>query len=162
MPTVIPQRVIADIQSSLLVLAQKGITPDVSLEIETLPDINMPLERKLTLEQNTEISYRQALEMASTDISEARSAGNLFVQNRIDRRLLKQRIQHTLRRKHQVSLGDVIEENGGLSQGLSELFGYIGAVRDFRHTISANRTQEVVFDKAQYKAIVIPEIIVVR
>ena len=107
--------------------------------------------------------YRsQALEMASTDISEARSAGNLFVQNRIDRRLLKQRIQHTLRRKHQVSLGDVIEENGGLSQGLSELFGYIGAVRDFRHTISANRTQEVVFDKAQHKAIVIPEIIVVR
>ena len=162
MPTVITQRVIVDIQSSLLVLAQKGITPDVSLEIETLPDINMPLERKLTLEQNTEISYRQALEMASTDISEARSAGNLFVQNRIDRRLLKQRIQHTLRRKHQVSLGDVIEENGGLSQGLSELFGYIGAVRDFRHTISANRTQEVVFDKAQYKAIVIPEIIVVR
>ena len=140
MPTVITQRVIADIQSSLLVLAQKGITPDVSLEIETLPDINMPLERKLTLEQNTEISYRQALEMASTDISEARSAGNLFVQNRIDRRLLKQRIQHTLRRKHQVSLGDVIEENGGLSQGLSELFGYIGAVRDFRHTISANRS----------------------
>lgn len=161
-PAVLAQRVIADIQSSLLVLAQKNITPDVSLEVETLPDINMPTERKLTLEQNTEVNYRQALELASSDISEARSAGNLFVQNRIDRRILVQHIRQALRHKRQVSLGEIIEAGGGLSQGLPELFGYIGAVRDFRHTISPERTQTVVFDEARQKAIVIPEIIVIR
>ena len=119
----------------------------------------MPMERKLTLEQSIEVTYSQALEMANSDISEARSAGNLFVQNRVDRRILKQRVQQALRKKKQVSLGAVIEENGGLSQGLSELFGYIGVVRDFHHTVSAERTQTVVFDEAQHKAIVIPEIL---
>lgn len=162
MPTVITRQVIADIQSSLLVLAQKGITPDISLEVETLPDINMPLERRLTPERNVEITYRQALEMASSDIREASSAASLFVQNRVDRQVLKQRIGLALRRRRQVSLGEVVEENGGLREGLSELFGYIGAVRDFRHTISAERTQTVVFDEERHKAIVIPEIIVVR
>lgn len=161
-PTIATQRVITDIQSSLLALAQKGITPDVSLEVETLPDINMPLERKLTLERNVEVIYRQALEMASSDISEAHSAENLFVQNRIDRRTLKQHIQHALRHKRQTTLGDVIQENGGLQQGLSELFGYISIIRDFRHIIHAERTQTVTFDETQHKAIVIPEIIVVR
>ena len=159
MPAVLAQQVIGDIQASLLQLAQKGITPDITLEVETLPEIAMPMERKLTLEQSIEVTYSQALEMASSDISEARSAGNLFVQNRVDRRILKQRVQQALRKKKQVSLGAVIEENGGLSQGLSELFGYIGVVRDFHHTVSAERTQTVVFDEAQHKAIVIPEIL---
>ena len=159
MPAVLAQQVIGDIQASLLQLAQKGITPDITLEVETLPEIAMPMERKLTLEQSIEVTYSQALEMANSDISEARSAGNLFVQNRVDRRILKQRVQQALRKKKQVSLGAVIEENGGLSQGLSELFGYIGVVRDFHHTVSAERTQTVVFDEAQHKAIVIPEIL---
>ena len=122
----------------------------------------MPLERKLTLERNVEVIYRQALEMASSDISEAHSAENLFVQNRIDRRTLKQHIQHALRHKRQTTLGDVIQENGGLQQGLSELFGYISVIRDFRHIIHAERTQTVTFDQTQHKAIVIPESIVVR
>ena len=92
MPAVLAQQVIGDIQASLLQLAQKGITPDITLEVETVPEIAMPMERKLTLEQSMEVTYSQALEMANSDISEARSAGNLFVQNRVDRRILKQRV----------------------------------------------------------------------
>ena len=44
-----------------------------------------------------------------------------------------------------MSQPEVLEENGGLEKGLSELFGYISVIRNFRHTVSPERMQRVVF-----------------
>ncbi len=156
------QRVIQDIQSLLLQLAQKNEKPDISLEIETLPDIAMPLERRLTMERFQEVSYEKVLEVAGADISGAEHADSLFVNHSVDRAVLKQRIHAALKRRKQVSLAEVIEQNGGLEKGLSELFGYIGVLRGFRHLIHPERTQTVLFNEAEQKSIVIPEIIVLK
>ena len=156
------QRVIQDIQASLLNLAQKNIKPDISLEIETVPDISMPLERRLTTERFQEVSYEKALELAGSDIADAKHADSLFVSHNVERAVLRQRVATALKRRKQISLSEIVEQNGGLEFGLSELFGYIGVLRSFRHLIHAERTQTIVFNKDQQKSIVIPEIIVLK
>lgn len=155
-------RVIQEIQSSLLLLAGKNIKPDLSLQLETLPEIAMPIERKLTLEKADDIDYTHVIEVASGNIAEAEHADKLFVSHGIDRTILKQRISHSLKRRKQVSLSEVIEQNGGLEKGLAELFGYISVVRGFRHAIHAERTQTIPFNSELQKSIVIPEIIIIK
>ena len=156
------QRVTQDIQALLLQLAQKNEKPDISLEIETLPEISMPLERRLTLERFQEVSYEKALELAGSDIADAKHADQLFVNHSVDRSVLKQRIATALKRRKQISLSEIVEQNGGLEMGLSELFGYIGVLRSFRHLIHPERTQTILFNEAEQKSIVIPEIIVLK
>lgn len=156
------QRLIQDIQATLLHLAGQNIKPDISLEVETSAEISLPFERKLTLEQPREITYRQALEMAESDIMQAQHADNLFSQYSIDRNLLKQNIRQVLKRKRQASLGEIVERSGGLEKGLAELFGYIGVVKSFRYAIHPERTQTVVFNPTENKSIIIPEIIVLK
>lgn len=155
------KRVIQDIQSVLLQLASQNIKPDVSLELETIPEISMPIERKLTLEKTDDVNYNNVIEIASADIAEAEHADKLFVSHGVDRSILKQRIHDSLKRR-QVSLFDVVEESGGLEKGLAELFGYISVIRGFRHTINADRTQTIPFNSELKKSIVIPEIIILK
>jgi len=45
---------------------------------------------------------------------------------------------------------------------LPELFGYIGIVKEFKHLISEEKTQIIVFDFENKKSIQIPEIILTR
>ena len=156
------QRVIQDIQASLLQLASNNIKPDVSLEIETVPEISMPLERRLTMERFQELSYEKALEMADSDISDAKHADSLFVSHNVERSVLRQRVATALKRRKQVSLAEIVEQNGGLEFGLSELFGYIGVLHNFRHLIHSERTQTILFNADEQKSIVIPEIIVLK
>ena len=156
------QRVTQDIQALLLQLAAKNIRPDISIELETEPEIALPIERKLTLEKAVEITYDKVLEVAEGDIAEAQHAESLFANRTIDREVLRLRIAGALKRRKQISLPEVIEENGGLEKGLSELFGYISVVRKFRHHIHPERTQTILFNAEQQKSIVIPEIIILR
>ena len=67
-----------------------------------------------------------------------------------------------LRVKSQVSLLEVVEGCGGIEKGLPELFGYIGILKEFKHTVSPDRTESVLFDRQNGKTIKIPEIILVR
>lgn len=156
------KRVIQDIQSVLIELASNNVRPDISIELETAPDISMPLERKLTFDKNEEVSYNKVIEIASSDISEALNADRLFVDYGIDSEILRSRIRQSLKRHRQTTLQDVIEENGGLAKGLSELFGYINVLRGFKHTINEANTQIIEFDGKLQKSIVVPEIIILR
>lgn len=156
------QRVINDIQATLIELAQRNVKPDLSLEIETVPDIAMPNERRLTLERNSETDYNRPIELAGTDIAGAAHADSLFVRHSVDRAVLAQRISHALQRRKQVRLNEVIEQNGGLEKGLAELFGYFSVLKNFRHTASADKTCTVMFNRALQKSIVIPEIIIIK
>jgi len=45
---------------------------------------------------------------------------------------------------------------------LPELFGYIGLVKEFKHTVNLEKPQSVVFDAENRKTILIPEIILTR
>lgn len=156
------RKLIQDIQATLLELVQKNCKPEVSLSVEMFPEIRMPAERKLTLERNTEVVYRQVLEVAASDITQADYADALFATHTVDRGILKQRVLTALKRKKQVSLAEVIERNGGLEKGLAELFGYIGLLSEFRYHVHTEKTVDVPFNTAENKMIRVPEIIIVR
>lgn len=156
------KKVVQDIQSALLKLSSMNIKPDISLELETLPVISMPLERKLTLEKNDDISYDKVIEIASADIAEALNVDKLFVEHSVDREVLKSRITKSLKRRRQITLKEVVDESGGLEKGLSELFGYISVLRGFKHNINIDRTQIIGFNSEFHKSIVVPEIIILK
>lgn len=160
--SVASRKIIQDIQSLLIQLASMNVKPDISLELETNPDIFMPMERKLTLNKTDDIVYDKVIELASTDISDAINADKLFVDHSVDRELLKKRIEDSLKHNTQVTLKDVIDGNGGLVKGLSELFGYISVLRGFKHDINSDRTQAIKFNGELQKYIVVPEIIILK
>lgn len=67
-----------------------------------------------------------------------------------------------MRNKSQTTIYEVIESNGGIEQGLPELFGYIGIVKEFKYSISTEKTQRILFDFERNKSIQIPEIIITK
>ena len=80
----------------------------------------------------------------------------------IDKKKIKRHIQNILAKQSQVSIQEVIEKQGGLSQGLPELFGFMDVIKDFKHTVNDEQQQRICFDQIQQKTIQIPEIIVIR
>ena len=158
----VSQKVIQDIQADLLKLSAAKVKPDVCLELETTVEMSFPLERRLTMEKSLDLNYEEVLEMANESIQQAASADRLFASFSVDRKLLRQRILQALKRRKQVLLPEVIEQNGGLEKGLSELFGYISLLREFRHHIHQERTSTLCFNSSLQKSIVIPEIIILK
>ena len=154
--------IIQEIKKRLVAISKRKKKPDISFELETDMEINIPFERKLTFEQKEDITYTNKPEMADEDITYSHHLSKLFSQSNIDKELLRKRIKDTLREKSQTTLLDVVENYGGLEKGLPELFGYIGIVKEFKHVISTDKTQSIVFDAENRKRIKIPEIILTQ
>jgi hypothetical protein len=151
------KHIIQDIKKLLLGLSKERHMPELELELGA--EISIPFERKLSLELSEEQTYQARPRPAEGDLSQASQLNRLFAQSAIDKDLLRKRIRAVLREHSQATLKDVIDQAGGLQRGLPELFGYMSIVREFRHTVSAERTQRVVFHTALNKSILIPEII---
>jgi hypothetical protein len=88
--------------------------------------------------------------------------GKLFSQFNIDKDLLRKRVKDVLNNKSQTTLQEVIDHYGGIEKGLAELFGYIGIAKEFKHSISTERTQKITFGTDRNKSIQIPEIILTQ
>ncbi|MNY68250.1 hypothetical protein D3C86_2059830 [compost metagenome] len=86
----------------------------------------------------------------------------MFSQSNIDKEMLRKRIKDILKEKSQTTLLDVVENYGGLKKGLPELFGYIGIIKEFKHVVNPEKTQNIIFDMERGKHIKIPEIILTR
>lgn len=156
------KNVIQEIKKSLIEISRQKKKPDITLELETDFEVYLPFERKLTLAKSEELTYDARPRLADEDIAHANSINKLFAQTNIDKDLLRSKIKAVLKNKSQATMVEVIESSGGLEKGLAELFGYLGIVREFKHAISAEKTQRVIFDEAQHKSIQIPEIILTR
>ena len=154
--------IIQEIKKQLVAISKTKSKPETSFELETEIEINIPFERKLTTEQSEEITYTSKPEIADEGITSSEHLGKLFSQSNIDKALLRKRIKDILNQKSQTTLLDIVEFNGGLEKGLPELFGYIGIAKDFKHYISPDNTQSIVFDSKNNKQIQIPEIIFTR
>ena len=154
--------IIQEIKKQLVAISKTKKKPHISFELETDMEINLPFERKLTFEQKEDITYTNKPKMADEDINASHHLSKLFSQSNIDKELLRKRIKEILKEKSQTTLLDVVENYGGLEKGLPELFGYIGIVKEFKHTISTNKTQSIVFDVENRKRIKIPEIILTQ
>lgn len=151
--------IIQEIKKQLVEISKTKSNPATSFELETEIEINIPFERKLTTEQSEEITYTSKPEIADESITSSEHLGKLFSNSNIDKALLRKRVKDVLNEKSQTTLLDIVEIYGGLEKGLPELFGYIGIAKDFKHYISPDNTQSIVFDSKNNKQIQIPEII---
>lgn len=156
------KKIIQEIKKQLVEISKKKKKPEISFELETDIEINIPFERKLTTEQSETVTYTNKPQIADDDITSSEHLGKLFSQSNIDKALLRKRIKEILQEKSQTTLLDVVENYGGLEKGLPELFGYIDIVKEFKHTINADKTQNIVFDMENKKQIRIPEIILIK
>jgi hypothetical protein len=135
--------------------------PDISIEIEEI-EINLPFERKLTYEQSEEISYKEKPQLAEANITDFDSLSKLFSPYTVDKKLLRKYIKDVLNEKSQATILEIIDNKGGLTKGLPELFGYISLSKEFKHTVNVEKTQFVLFDNTNKKSIQIPEIILTK
>ncbi len=158
----VTKSIIQDIKKSLIELSKAKVKPNIFFELEVGADINIPYERKLTFEQSEELIYETKPKLADDDISQANHLNKLFNLSAIDKEMLRKRIKEVLRNKSQTTIAEVIENFGGIEKGLAEVFGYIGIAKEFKHSISPNKTQRIEFDIKHKKTILIPEIILTK
>lgn len=153
------KKIIQGIKKQFVEISKSKNKPDISFELETSSEINIPFERKLTTEQSLEVTYTNRPKTANEDITASNQLSRLFSLPTVDKELLRNRIKDVLREKSQVTLLDIVESYGGLEKGLPELFGYIGIMKEFKHVIHPDKTQSIVFDADSSRQIKIPEII---
>lgn len=153
------KQVINDIKKLLLNTTQNKERNNASLSYEVV-ELNLPLERQLNLTPKQEIEYKNVPTEASLDITELERLDKLYNHHQIDRKILRKRIDIILRENTQTTLAEVIELNNGIEKGLSELFGYIAILKEYKTVVSDDRKQEIAFSKD--KTITIPEIIITK
>ena len=153
------KQVINDIKKMLLNTAQNKERNNTSLNYEVI-ELNLPTERQLNLTPKQEVEYNNIPTEADLDINELERLDKLYNYHQIDQRILRKRIDIILRENTQTTLAEVIEQNNGIEKGLSELFGYIAILKEYKTIVSDNRTQEIIFSKN--KTITIPEIIITK
>lgn len=158
----VTKNLIQEIKMLLIEAGKQQQRPDIGFMLEMEPDIHVPFERRLTFEQTEEVTYEHRPQMADKDILNASNIGKLFSQKKIDREAIRSNIRTVLSEKTQVTLSEIIEMNGGLEDGLPELFGYLSVSRDFKHTVNADNAQRIFFDREQRKSISVPEVILTK
>ena len=157
--TEIIKNIIQEIKNLLIDVNKRKLKPTFSFEVETDIDINIPFERKLTFEQSEEIEYKQKPQAAITNLDDFENLSKVFNFSAIDKNEIRKRIKNVLKEKSQTTILDVVEYQGEILKGLPEVFGYIGVVKDFKYTVNEEKTQTILFDRENRKAIQIPEII---
>lgn len=153
------KQVINDIKKMLLNTAQNKERNNASLSYEVV-ELNLPLERQLNLTPKQEIEYKNVPTEASLGITELERLDKLYNNHQIDRKILRKRIDMILSGNTQTTLAELIEQNNGIEKGLSELFGYIAILKEYKTVVSDDRKQEIAFSKD--KTITIPEIIITK
>ncbi|MFY0601962.1 MAG: DUF3375 domain-containing protein [Cyclobacteriaceae bacterium] len=153
---------ILEIKKSLIEISKTKQRPDISFELETDFEINIPFERKITSEQTEEQVYNGRPTLASEDITQSSYLSKLFLQSSIDKELIRKRVLEILKVKNQTTIQEVIDNSGGIEKGLPELFGYISIAKEFKYTINSNRVQSINFNSELKKSIQIPEIIITK
>jgi len=161
--TEVTKNLIQEIKKLLLEASKTKakIKPDASLEIEEI-EINLPFERKLTYDQSEEVVYKDKPYLSDTNIADFDGLGKLFNPYIVDKKVLRKHINQVLNEKSQATVLEIIDDKGGLTKGLSELFGYVGLIKEFKYMVNTNKTQSVLFDFANKKSIQIPEIILTK
>jgi hypothetical protein len=155
------KKIIQEVKKLLVDASRRGKNPDFSFELEVETDIHIPFDRKLTVDRTEDATYKTQPRLADEDLIYSDNMRKLFRIN-INKDELRNRVANILRSKSQTTILEVIENHGGISKGLPEVFGYMGIVKDFKHTVNSDKTQRILFDPKNHKTIQIPEIILTR
>lgn len=152
------KELLSEIKNSLIKISTLRKLPDISLEIETEIAINIPFERKLTLTPKEDNTYNTNFSNYQTDIQDFDSLHSIY-KNFIDSGKIKERINQVLLEKKHATISQIINYYGGTTQGLGEVFAYLGLAKDFRHVVNDSNKESIIFDHTNNKIIEIPEII---
>ena len=153
------KQIIKDIKKLLIEASHNKEKSDATLQYEVV-EINIPIERQLTFTQSKEIEYKEKPQESVLGIDDLERIGKLYNPYHVDRTILRRRIDRILKDNGQTTIAEVIAQNSGIEKGLSELFGYIGILKEYKTVVSPDRTQSILFSKD--KSIEIPEIIITR
>jgi len=148
---------------NLLVKSSRGFQrPDFSINIAGDVELNMPFERRLTIEKKKARIYNQRPKLATKNIEDSNQFEKVARKRPVDKRKLKNNIVEILKNNGQTTLGDVIKIKGGITQGLPEVFGYFSVLKNFKHTFNEEKNIPVLFNVENNKSINIPEIIITK
>lgn len=154
------KQTIREIKDCLISLSRKQLRPDVSFEIETKANIQIPFDRPLTDQEKEQASYHERFENADTALSDTGQLHKLFSDKIIDKEFIRAHIRSELQQRGQVSLAAIINAQGGLKKGLTELMAYIAIATEGKHVINNEKMQDIIFDIENQKRIQFPEIII--
>lgn len=152
------KKTIQDIKKSLIMISQQKEIPPISLLVDESIHIHLPFDRKLTLEQTQDLIYTNTPKLAHSDLSTSEHLDKIFNKYAIDKQTIRQRINNQLEQEPNLSLGQIIEESGGLQKGLPELFAFIAISNEYEHEKTEEISQEIIFNKTANKLIQIPMI----
>ena len=158
----VTKNIIAEIKNLLIQTSKRKEKPDIFFELETDIEINIPFERKLTFELSEEIEYKNKPIVVETTMEDLAHLSKVFGALAIDKNEIRKIIKNVLKEKSQATVLDIIENQGGITKGLPELFGYIGVIKEFKYSIDTDKKQAILFDKENRKVIQIPEIILTK
>lgn len=91
--------------------------------------------------------YKDKPDIAGLSLADLESIGKLYNPYHIDRKVLRDRINEVLNDRQQTTLAEVIERNEGVEKGLSEVFGYIGVLKEYKTVVSEERQQHIILQK---------------
>lgn len=151
---------LSEIKKLLIDISKRSEVPDISFELETFSDINIPFERKLTNQKREVTQYTQYPKNANTSLTDIAQLDKLFARRIVDRETVRKYIREVLREKKQATLADIVAKQGGVKDGLAELVTYLSVGLEFKHLINEGKTQEIIFDTKNHKRIQLPEIII--
>ena len=151
---------LSEIKKLLIDISKRSEVPDISFELETFSDVNIPFERKLTNQKREVPQYAQHPKNANTSLTDIAQLDKLFARRIVDRETVRKHIREVLREKKQATLADIVAKQGGVKDGLAELVTYLSVGLEFKHLINEGKTQEIIFDIKNYKRIQLPEIII--
>jgi hypothetical protein len=151
---------LSEIKKLLIDISKRSEVPDISFELETFSDINIPFERKLTNQKREVTQYTQYPKNANTSLTDIAQLDKLFARRIVDRETVRKYIREVLREKKQATLADIVAKQGGVKDGLAELVTYLSVGLEFKHLINEDKTQEIIFDTKNHKRIQLPEIII--
>ena len=156
------KRLLSEIKNLLIKTSKVSKAPDISIELEGDTDVNLNFDKRLTFEKKKSRNYDQRPQVVPKDIEESSQFEKIASKRKISKKLLNQNILGVLRAKGQASLVEIINEHGGIDQGLPEVFGYLSVLKNFKHTFNNQKETKILFDKVSNKTIKIPEIIITK
>lgn len=156
------KRLLAEIKNLLIQTSRVSKSPDISIELENEPEINLDFDKKLTLEKKKDRTYSQRPLVVPKDIEQSSQFEKIATKRKISKKVLNANILRTLEEKGQATLAEIIDDNGGVTQGLPEVFGYFSILKNFKHTFNSEKETQILFDGTANKMIRIPEIIITK
>lgn len=156
------KKLLSEIKNLLIQSSKQSKVPNISILLEVEPDIKLNFDKRLTHEKKKNRSYDQRPKVNNKNIEESNQFKKVASKRPVSKKMLNDNIVSVIKEKGQASLEEIIQEHGGINQGLPEVFGYFSVLKNFKHTFNDEKEVQILFDRAENKTIKIPEIIITK